>query len=97
MLDEIKSVIGVSDAFSLWKAINQAKIDKAYSNSQNTIAELNASATLMRLNNQAVQSAEVNRGGALNPFAAGGDSGKMLGYALIGAAALASVYLLLKK
>lgn len=99
ILNDVQSVLGVGDAFSLWKAINQANIDKAYSQSQNTINELNASATLQRLNNEAAQKYQTNRDGGLNPFTGGGgtDSKKMLGYALIGVAALASVYLLIKK
>ena len=99
ILSDVQSVLGVGDAFTVWKAINQANIDKAYNQSQNTINELNASATLQRLNNEAVQISQANRDSGFNPFAGGGgtDSKKMLGYALIGVAALASVYLLTKK
>ena len=95
ILGEIKNVLGVGDAFTLWKAINQSKIDNAYARSQNTINELNASAALQRLNNGAVQNQQAERP-QFNPFAAT-DSKKMLGYALLATAALAAGYLLLKK
>lgn len=95
ILSDAQSVLGVSDAFSLWKAINQANIDKNYANSQNTINELNASASLQRLNNDAVR-APLNQG-RLNPFAGGTDVKQYLGYALLAVATLASVYLLIKK
>lgn len=91
-LDDIKDTLGVRDLFSAYKGINQIKIDNAFAKSQNTINELNASYSLQRLNNGAVTGANQ----VFNPNAATGTN-KMLGYALLAAAALAAGYLLVKK
>ncbi|MES2637418.1 MAG: hypothetical protein V4605_08850 [Pseudomonadota bacterium] len=93
-LDEIAN-LGVRDVFTIYKDINQAKIDRDFSDSQNTINELNASATLLRLQNEARQTEAFNSG-QFNPNAAS-DMKKYLGYGLLAAAALAAGYLLVKK
>lgn len=95
IFSEVNDVLGVSDAFSLYKGINQIKIDNAFSRSQNTINELNASASLQRLNNDAVR-APLNDG-TFNPFAGGADTKKYIGYGLLALAGLAAAYLLIKK
>lgn len=96
--DDATKILGfgsVAESFNLYKQINQVKIDNAFARSQNTINELNASASLQRLNNDAVR-APVNNG-MLNPFAGGADMKKYLGYGLLAAAGLATAYLLIKK
>lgn len=92
MFDDLAN-IGVRDLFTIYKDINQAKIDRSYAESANTINELNASATLLRLQNEARQIDAFNTGQYTNSA----NMTKYLGYGLLAAAALAAGYLLVKK
>ena len=94
LVSQVTNVIGVKDAFTLWKEINQQRINSNFARSQNTINELNASATLQRLQNETVQRNEQFNNGQFNPFANTMNK-KYMGYALLAAAAVAA-YLLIK-
>jgi len=89
-LGTAQEVIGVKDAFSLYKEINQANLSKSFNNSQNTINELQASVELLRLQNQAAQQAVMNTTQTA-------DYKKYLGYGALFVAAGVAVYLLVKK
>lgn len=89
---DASSVLGVKDAFSLYKGINEINLAKSFQKSQNYINELNATAAIGRLQNQALSGNSSN----LNPIAQSSTI-KYLGYGALAVAGLAAAYLLLRK
>ena len=52
ILTDITDVVGVKDAFTLYKSINEANLAKSFQKSQNYINEIKATAEIGRLQNQ---------------------------------------------
>lgn len=93
ILTDATDILGVRDLFTLYKGINQVKIDNRLADSTNTINELNASATLQRLQNEAIQNQEMLKEQSF----LGEGWQKYAGYGLLALAAVAAGYLLIKK
>lgn len=87
LLNDTKQVLGVNSVMDIYTQINQAEINKGVAKTNQTIAELNAGAELLRLQNQARQTELLAQQGGV--FSSGGglfanmDIKKIGGYALL--------------
>lgn len=95
VLGTTQDVVGVKNLAEYFTLKNQLEINKGTAKTNNTINELNASADLLRLQNQARQT-ELAASKASNPFA-NIDAKKIGGYALLAIGAYAAFKLLTAK